>query len=165
MKLSAREIQRFIDQGIFKKAITIKNVRFTAARLVEDIEITTLVEGPGGIIVEETRKSAKAGEWLITQVVNGLENRYAVGAEKFEKLYERDSDGNFTPRRDANGDFPRKVVYIVDRDIEFEPPWGGSFRLFAGGCVVPEAGKFYGINPVELAATHELTLQLESCAN
>jgi hypothetical protein len=161
-KVDVEKISQMIQDGTLTKMIAVKNVPVKAIKLTQEVVDKILAEGgyktvviddEGKPFVETTNKKINVGDMLVTNQIAGYDNSYIISAEKFTKLYTEGSQPDiFNP---AGED---RTVYVIPKglNLEFEAPWGGDMKIRAGGVLVPDGEKFYGINPEEFKATHSV---------
>lgn len=146
--ITSNEDINILIASTFKKMLAIKDKEVHARAGVVGEKIITLVDG--GQLVETTNTVGKDGDMVVTNVIDGMENSHIVLAEKFAELYVATGNGNFKP---ISGE---KEVFIIDRDVVIMAPWGEPMHLREGAALVREGEGFYGINPLEFAATYRL---------
>lgn len=132
--------------NLFKDAATFeKSVIVTAEEAREDELIITSVHSKNGII-EETRNSAKKGDYIIT---NPSGERYVVSPIKFSRLYEKIPGGKYKS-------LGRVKAVQIHKNVEFMAPWGEMMRIFAGGYLIENNGDRYGIDEKVFNSTYQL---------
>lgn len=163
-KVDVTKINELISNGTLKELIAIKDVPVKAIELTQEVVDKMLVAGgyetvvideQGKPFVETTNKKINVGDFLVTNQIAGYENSYVVPAAKFATLYNKgEGKDNFMPVGNE------RKVYLIPEDLNvvFEAPWGGDMKIRANGVLVPDGDKFYGINPEEFKATHNVVV-------
>lgn len=168
-RVSFEEIQRRINNNELVTMLCIKNQPvFIRPGVVGEV-IHTYVQVPGQEDLKESTSVVTSPDQLvITQPLGEHLNQYLVhrGWTEVNSKYVKDGDEAPTEMTKEHGAryFPiamEKTVYVADKNMEFPypPSWGmdGFFRLMEHGVLVDNGdGGFYGINPVEFHATHEV---------
>jgi hypothetical protein len=161
-KVTNEQIAAMINDGTLTKMIAVKNIPVKAIKLTQEIVDKMLADGgyktvviddEGKLFEETTNKKINVGDMLVTNQIAGYENSYVVPAAKFVNLY--------TPTENKEVFNPvatDKTVFLIpeNTNLVFEAPWGGDMKIRAGGVIVPDGEKFYGINPEEFKATHSV---------
>lgn len=153
------EIKDLIASGTFTEIKAKKDVSVFARLGKLGEECVTLAEEIEGL-VETVNTVKKDGDFIVTNMIDGMQNSYIVSAEKFKELY--------TPVPEKNGEFKPKLkidesgrddktLYITDRDMQITAPWGSPMFLKAGAALMPDGEGFYGINPKLFKATYRVT--------
>lgn len=161
-KVDSAKIAEMIENGTLTKMTVVKDVPVKAITLTQEVVDKMLAEGgyktvviddEGKLFEETTNKKINVGDMLVTNQIAGYENSYVVPSAKFVNLY--------TPTENKEVFNPvatDKTVYSIpeNTNLVFEAPWGGDMKIRAGGVIVPDGEKFYGINPEEFKATHSV---------
>lgn len=130
--------KRFNEASDFEKIAVVK-----AEEAKEQELVITLVHSKNGML-EETRKSAKKGDFIVT---NPSGERYVVSREKFFTLYEMLPGGMFKSTGTV------KAIRI-NKNVEFIAPWGEKMRILSGGYLVDNKGERYGIEEKVFTSTY-----------
>lgn len=161
-QVDGQKIAEMIENGTLTKMTVVKDVPVKAIVLTQEVVDKMLAEGgyktvviddEGKLFEETTNKKINVGDMLVTNQIAGYENSYVVPSAKFVNLY--------TPTENKEVFNPvatDKTVYSIpeNTNLVFEAPWGGDMKIRAGGVIVPDGEKFYGINPEEFKATHSV---------
>jgi hypothetical protein len=155
-------INEMIKDGTLQKMTVVKDIPVKAVELTQEVVDKMLADGgyktvviddEGKPFVETTNKKINVGDFLVTNQIAGYDNSYVVPAAKFSKLYtSTDNKEIFNPVGED------RTVYMLPegKNVVFEAPWGGDMKIRAGGVLVADGDKFYGINPEEFKATHSV---------
>jgi HEAT repeats len=141
-----------VKKDVPVKAVCLEQTEIDAINAKGGFE-TVVIDENGKAMVETKNKAMQPGDWLVTNQIEGQSNSYIVPAAKFAKLYSAsETPGVFNPVGDP------KTVFVLPQgtNLEFEAPWGGAMKIRGGGVLVPDEGKFYGINPEEFQATYSV---------
>lgn len=161
-KVDSDDINYLINNGTLKELIAIKDVQVKAIELTQPVVDkilaaggykTVVIDEQGNSFVETTNKKINVGDFLVTNQISGYDNSYVVPSAKFLTLYNKaEGQDNYMPL--AN----ERKVYLIPENLNlvFEAPWGGDMKIRASGVLVPDGDKFYGINPEEFKATHNI---------
>jgi len=161
-QVTTTEIIDMINNGPLTKLTVVKDVPVKAVQLTQDVVDkmianggyqTIVVDDNGKSFVETTNKKLNVGDFFVTNQIEGQDNSYVVPAAKFVTLYTATED-----KQIFNPIATDKTVYLIPEglNLSFEAPWGGEMKIRAGGVMVPDGEKFYGINPEEFKATHSI---------
>lgn len=115
----------------YRKTATLDASQIEVAQAEQ--EIVTVIDGK-----EETRKTAKPGDFIITGVKG---ERYVIGKDKFPKLYEQDPKNPDTYVSKG----VRKALPLIE-DTKIQASWGPMDVAKGGVVVLEDDGKgVYGI--------------------
>lgn len=136
----------FTDAPLFRKKTTLLKSKVELVQTPR--EVVTTIKGK-----EETRQTAKIGDYIITGEVG---EQYIIPAAKFPNLYVKDPS-------DPTRYISKNVVRAIEltEDTELLAPWGEKQRTPAGGVVVKSEvnGDVYLIEEGAFAVSYAIVIE------